>query len=67
MALELQHCPFCGQTPILKPSVRGDYTSIVCTGESACNGPLVVVIPNDRIADGVAAWNRREPGNERGL
>lgn len=49
-------CPFCGGNPTLKPSTRGDYTSIVCPG--AC-GPLVIVIPNDRIEEGVAAWNRR--------
>lgn len=52
-------CPFCGAVPHLKRSTRGDYTSIVCHGE--CSGPLVIVIPNDLIEEGAAAWNRRTP------
>ena len=50
-------CPFCGEVPHLKRSIKGDYTSIVCP--AACGGPLVIVIPNDRIEEGIAAWNRR--------
>lgn len=57
----LESCPFCGEAVVLKPSKRGEYTSIVCEGEAACSGPLMAIIPNDRIADGVAAWNRRAP------
>lgn len=55
----LAPCPFCGGAPHLQPSSRGDYTSIVCP--AACGGPLVIVIPNDRIDEGIDAWNRRAP------
>lgn len=58
---KLLNCPFCGQQPSLKPSVVGEYTSIVCEGENACDGPLAIVIKNDRITQGVIAWNRRVP------
>ena len=58
-------CPFCGGIPHLKRSTRGDYTSIVCHGE--CSGPLVMVIPNDRIEEGISAWNRRTPQPAPGL
>lgn len=57
----LAPCPFCGGVPHLKPSTRGDYTSIVCPIESVCGGPIAVVIPNDQIEEGIAAWNRRTP------
>lgn len=57
----LAPCPFCGGVPHLKPSTRGDYTSIVCPIESVCGGPIAVVIPNDQIEEGIAAWNCRAP------
>lgn len=58
----LTPCPFCGNVPTLKRSTVGDYTSIVC--QVTCAGSLVIVIPNDRIVEGVAAWNRRAPAVE---
>jgi hypothetical protein len=52
-------CPFCGAAARMKPSTRGDYTSIVCN--SPCAGPLAIVVPNDQIEAGIAAWNTRAP------
>lgn len=55
--LTLAPRPFCGNVPTLKPSTVGNYTSIVCP--AVCAGPLVIAIPNDRLVDGLAVWNRR--------
>lgn len=52
----LLRCPFCGGAPTIKPSTQGPYASIVCPGPC---GPLAIVIPNDQLKEGVAAWNRR--------
>ena len=52
-------CPFCGAAARMKPSTRGDYTSIVCN--SPCAGPLAIVVPNGQIEAGIAAWNTRAP------
>lgn len=57
--VKLSSCPFCGQIPTLVPSKHGEYSSIVCKDKTLCPGPLVSVIPNDRISEGVEAWNRR--------
>lgn len=55
---ELNACRICGLRPVFKKSAHGEYSSIVCEGEGACSGLLVIVVPNDRLEEGVIAWNQ---------
>lgn len=52
-------CPFCGSEVDLKPSQYGDYSSVICLGNNPCEGQMSIVIPNDSLSSGIAAWNRR--------
>ena len=57
----LKPCPFCGAEVVLKPSHYGDYSSVICMGNDPCEGKMSIVIPNDGLSSGIAAWNRRAP------
>lgn len=51
---QISRCPVCGAQPVLHASLSGKYCSIVCD----CRSPLSLVIPNNRIPDGIDAWNK---------
>lgn len=56
---KLEKCPFCGMEANLIALDSKKYFMVQCPEQSKCRGVLGVIIPCNRIAEGVDAWNSR--------
>lgn len=56
---KLVRCPFCGGNPKLVQSKSKKYFVIQCPEQSKCRDVIGVMIPAERIEEGIDAWNSR--------